>query len=168
MKAKLLCVLLLIAIIPSMTSCSPEALNSVSTTNVSATTKIVGYTYSASEMEAMALINEYRVSKGLNVLKDINYISVKAEEHDVNMIAVNTVSHDGFVTRSDELMKVLGAKNVGENVAFNYATSKAVFTAWLNSPSHKANIEGDYTNFGMSIRTDATGRKYYTNIFVKI
>ncbi|MFI0492307.1 CAP domain-containing protein [Flavobacterium sp.] len=168
MKAKLLCVLLLVAMTTTMISCSPEALNSVSTTNVSSTTKIAEYTYNTSEIETMALINDYRVSIGLKALKDINYISVKAEEHNNDMIAVNTISHDGFVARSADIMKVLGAVNVGENVAFNYATSQAAFTAWLNSPGHKANIEGDYTNFGMSIRLDSAGRKYYTNIFVKI
>ena len=154
--------------IHTMISCSPDALNSVSTTNVSSTTKIVDYTYNASEIETMALINEYRVSIGLNALKDINYISVKAEEHNNDMIAVNTISHDGFVARSEDIMKVLGATKVGENVAYNYSTSQAAFNAWLNSPGHRENIEGDFTNFGMSIRLDAAGRKYYTNIFIKI
>ena len=37
----------------------------------------------------------------------------------------------------------------------------------LNSAGHKANIEGDFTHFGISIRTNAEGKKYYTNIFVK-
>jgi uncharacterized protein YkwD len=168
MKSKLLRALLFVAMIHTMNSCSPEATNSVSTTNVSSTAKIVDYTYSTSEIETMAIINDYRVSIGLKALKDINYVSVKAEEHTNEMIAVNTISHDGFVARSEDIMKVLGAIKVGENVAYNYATSQAVFNAWLNSPGHKANIVGDFTNFGMSIRLDAAGRKYYTNIFVKI
>jgi uncharacterized protein YkwD len=168
MKAKLLRVLLLVAMITTIISCSPEAQNSASTTNVSSTSTIAEYTYSTFEMETMALINEYRVSKGLNTLKTINYISVKSEEHNNDMIAVNTLSHDGFVTRSEAIMKVLGATNVGENVAYNYASSQSAFNAWLNSPGHKANIEGNFTDFGMSIRLDAAGRKYYTNIFAKI
>ncbi len=167
MKAKLLKVLLLIAIVFTMNSCST---NSTETPVVAVTSalKTVNYDYSTNELDAMNLINDYRASIGLKTLSKINYISVKSEEHDNDMIAVNTISHDGFVTRSEDIMKVLGASNVGENVAFNYATSQAAFTAWLNSPGHKANIEGDYTNFGMSIRLDAAGRKYYTNIFVKI
>ncbi len=168
MKAKLHCVLLLVTMITTMISCSPEAQNSVSATNVSAAAKMVEYTYTTSEIETMALINDYRVSKGLNTLKTINYISVKSEEHNTDMIAVNTLSHDGFVTRSEAIMKALGATNVGENVAYNYATSQSAFNAWLNSPGHKANIEGNFTDFGMSIRLDAAGRKYYTNIFAKI
>jgi uncharacterized protein YkwD len=41
--------------------------------------------------------------------------------------------------------------------------------AWLNSPSHKENIVGKYTHFGIAIRENpTTGNKYYTNIFAKI
>ena len=167
MSIKLLRALLLVAMIHTLNSCSPDAKNSVTTSTVTAAIN-VDYTYSAPEMETLTLINNYRVSIGLNSLKDINYISVKAEEHNTEMIAVNKVSHDGFVTRSEDLMKVLGAVKVGENVAYNFATSQAAFNAWLNSPTHKANIEGDYTNFGISIKSDSAGRKYYTNIFVKI
>jgi hypothetical protein len=35
--------------------------------------------------------------------------------------------------------------------------------AWLASPSHKANIEGNHTHFGIAIKENpANGRKYYT------
>ncbi|MFZ4679488.1 MAG: CAP domain-containing protein [Flavobacterium sp.] len=65
-------------------------------------------------------------------------------------------------------MKYLGAKRVSENIAFNYQTAESAMSAWLNSPGHKANIEGDFTHFGISITADeATGKKYYTNMFIK-
>ena len=57
---------------------------------------------------------------------------------------------------------------VSENIAYNYNSAQSVLTAWLNSPTHKQNIEGDFTDFGISIRVNSTGKKYYTNIFVKI
>ncbi|MNY65131.1 hypothetical protein D3C86_2023500 [compost metagenome] len=67
------------------------------------------------------------------------------------------------------MTNVLGAKRVGENVAYNYKTPEAAVRAWLDSPGHKENIVGDYTHFGLSVTTDAaTGKKYYTNIFVKL
>ncbi|KQB39786.1 Allergen V5/Tpx-1 family protein [Flavobacterium aquidurense] len=85
------------------------------------------------------------------------------------MIANNVVDHNDFTSRSNNIMSVLGAKKVGENVAYNYKTSEAAVKAWLESPGHKENIEGDYTHFGLSVTTDSkTGKKYYTNIFVKI
>ena len=166
MKAKLLRVLLLVAIVYSMNSCSSDSSEAPSSST--ATMKVMDYSYDSSELEAMNLINTYRVSVGLNELQQINHISYKSEEHDHYMIRNNVVNHNDFVARSENLISVLGAKRVGENIAYNYNSSQSVVNAWLNSPTHKENIEGDYTHFGISIRTNPDGKKYYTNIFVKI
>jgi uncharacterized protein YkwD len=166
MKAKLLRVLLLVAVIFTMNSCSPDS--SEDPTSVALTQQVMTYTYSPSEIETMALINAYRVSIGLNELKEINHISYKSEEHDEYMIAKNVVNHDDFVSRSQNIMRVLGAKSVSENIAYNYNSPKAALDAWLKSPSHKENIEGNFTHFGLSIRVNPDGKKYYTNIFAKI
>jgi uncharacterized protein YkwD len=166
MNAKLLRVLLLVATIFTLNSCSSDSAETTDSDNSNA--KVMSYTYDATELEAMDLINEYRVSVGLNALQQINHISFKSEEHDNYMIANNVVNHNNFVSRSENLISVLGAKRVGENVAYNYNTPKAALTAWLNSPSHKENIVGNYTHFGIAIKTNADGKKYYTNIFAKI
>ena len=166
MKAKLLRVLLLVAIVYSMNSCSSDSSEAPSSST--ATMKVMDYSYDSSELEAMNLINTYRVSVGLNALQQINHISYKSEEHDHYMIRNNVVNHNDFVARSENLISVLGAKRVGENIAYNYNSSQSVVNAWLNSPTHKENLEGDYTHFGISIRTNPDGKKYYTNIFVKI
>ena len=166
MKAKLLRVLLLVAVVFTMNSCSSDSSEAPSSST--ATMKVMDYSYDSSELEAMNLINTYRVSVGLNALQQINHISYKSEEHDHYMIRNNVVNHNDFVARSENLISVLGAKRVGENIAYNYNSSQSVVNAWLNSPTHKENIEGDYTHFGISIRTNPDGKKYYTNIFVKI
>jgi uncharacterized protein YkwD len=166
MKAKLLRVLLLVAVVYTMNSCSSDSSEAPSSST--STMKVMDYSYDSSELDAMNLINTYRVSVGLNALQQINHISYKSEEHDNYMISNNVVNHNDFVARSENLISVLGAKRVGENIAYNYNTSQSVVNAWLNSPTHKENIEGDYTHFGISIRTNPDGKKYYTNIFVKI
>jgi uncharacterized protein YkwD len=131
--------------------------------------EVMNYTYISSELETMALINAYRISIGLNALEKINHISYKSEEHNNYMIANNVVNHDDFVARSQNIIKVLGASKVSENIAYNYNSPKAVFKAWMNSPKHKAIIVGNYTHFGISIRENpVNGKKYYTNIFAKI
>ena len=166
MKAKLLRVLLLVAIVFTMNSCSADS--SEDPTTPASTQKAMDYTYNQSEIETMALINAYRSSIGLNELKEINHISYKSEQHDNYMIINNVVNHDDFVSRSENIIKVLGAKRVGENIAYNYNTPKAVIEAWLKSPAHRENIEGNFTHFGLSIRVNPDGKKYYTNIFAKI
>lgn len=166
MKAKLLRVLLLVAIVFTMNSCSSDS--DENPTSQASNEKAMSYTYNPTELETMALVNAYRVSIGLNELKEINHISYKSEEHDHYMIANNVVNHDDFVSRSENIMKVLGAKKVAENIAYNYNSPQAAVAAWLKSPSHKANIEGNFTHFGLAIRVSAEGKKYYTNIFAKI
>lgn len=167
MKIKLLRALLLVAVICTMNSCSSDASDSTSVDTTSQ--KVVNYTYNASEIETMNLINAYRVSIGLNALEKINHMSYKSEEHDNYMIANNVVNHNDFVARSENIIKVLGAKSVSENIAFNYSSPQAALNAWLASPGHKENIEGNFTHFGISIRENpVTGKKYYTNIFAKI
>jgi uncharacterized protein YkwD len=167
MKINLLRTLLIFSVICTLNSCSSD--DSTSSVADVSSMKVAEYTYNATELQTMSLINTYRVSIGLNPLEKINHISYKSEEHDNYMIANNVVNHNDFVARSENIMKVLGAKTVSENIAYNYSTPQAALNAWLASPGHKDNIEGDFTHFGISIRENpANGRKYYTNIFAKI
>ncbi|MDI5950109.1 CAP domain-containing protein [Flavobacterium yafengii] len=167
MKSNVFPVLLLVVIVHATASCSSDNLELQD--DKTSSTQEINYTYISSELETMELINAYRVSMGLNALEKINYLSYKSEEHNKYMIANNSVSHNNFVVRSQNIINVLRAKKVGENIAYNYNSPQAVFDAWMNSPRHKENIIGDYTHFGISIRENsANGKKYYTNIFAKI
>lgn len=148
----------------SLTSCSSDSEN-VSNSNSIETVK--NYSHSALELDLLDEINAYRVSQGLNALQIIEHISYKSSEHNQYMISVQNVNHDGFSSRKTNLQLVLGAARVGENVAYGYSTTFSTINAWINSPSHKANLVGDYTHFGVSIKTDADGKKYYTNMFIK-
>lgn len=165
MKTKLLNAILPLVFILTLVSCSNDSSDDLAPATDAAV--VVDYAYSPDETALADLINEYRVSQGLNPLQTINHISYKAEEHDNYMIANKVVNHDQFEERSRNIMQVLGAVKVNENVAYNYSTPHSVLTAWLASPGHKANIEGDFTHFGISIRVSAEGKKYYTNIFMK-
>lgn len=166
MKSNLNLLLLFVPMLYILNSCSPNP-SEITEVNV-ALEKTVVYNYSPDELEAMALINNYRQSIGLKTLGKINYASIKSEEHDIYMIANNVVNHNNFVERSENIKKLTGAKLVSENIAYNYHSAQSVLTAWLNSPAHKDNIEGNFTDFGISIRVNSAGKKYYTNIFVKI
>lgn len=166
MKVQISKLLLFFAVAFLLNSCSSE--NSESE-NISTTPQITipTFTYTPLEDETLSLINSYRVSIGLNELQKNNYISLQSEEHDNYMISKNVPSHDNFNDRLVKISNALGATKVGENVAYNYNTSKAVLDAWLKSPLHKECIEGDYTHFGIAIRVNSEGKKYYTNIFAK-
>lgn len=170
MKSRFFSLIVLFSVLVSMVSCSSDDTTSQETAPSSTNAAVVvNYQYNATELETMALINEYRQSKGLNALEQVHYASKKSEEHDQYMIANNVVDHSSFEARSSDIMKVLNAKKVSENVAYNYNSAQGALNAWLSSEGHRKNIEGDFTHFGIAVKENpATGKKYYTNIFVKI
>jgi uncharacterized protein YkwD len=165
MKKTFLKIVLLALVSISIVSCSKDEVASAPV--VDAAQVNAKYNYSADETQTMQLINDYRASKGLNRLEVIDYISIKSEEHDEYMISTGAMNHNFFQDRAESLIQALGATNVSENLAYNYATPQSVLNAWLNSEGHRENIEGNFTHFGISIRTNAEGKKYYTNMFIK-
>jgi len=119
------------------------------------------------EIEILELINNHRLSIGLNPLNNMNTIKAHAYGHTDYMIDNSQVSHDNFLSRKASLTNQTGASKVGENVAYAYSSSESVVNAWLKSEGHKNIIEGDYTNFDISAEKDTNGKYYYTNIFIK-
>ncbi|MGX7666195.1 CAP domain-containing protein [Flavobacterium pedocola] len=157
----------IIVLLITFASCSSESTEDSSPANSSEYVIKNNYTYSQIELDILNLVNAHRAGLGLNQLEKINHISNVSEEHDQYMIANNTLSHALFAQREDNLRATVGALSVGENVAYNYLTAQSVVTAWLNSPSHKANMEGNYTHCGISVRANADGKLYFTNIFIR-
>ena len=119
------------------------------------------------EIEILELINNHRIEVGLNPLHNLNIIKSVALTHTDYMVEINQVNHDNFFQRRNSLIQNASAVSVSENVAYGYSTAQAVVTAWLNSPSHRENLEGDYTDFDISAEQNSEGRWYYTNIFIK-
>jgi uncharacterized protein YkwD len=145
-------------------SCSTDSLddtaNNVNTNLVVPETKII-------EIEIVELINDYRLSIGLNPLNNMDAIKSQAYSHTGYMIEQDNVSHDYFYQRKSYLVSNVGANIVSENVAYGFTSAESVVNAWLNSDGHRANIEGNYTDFDISAEQNNEGKWYYTNIFVK-
>ena len=119
------------------------------------------------EIEILELINNHRLSMGLNPLHNMDIIKSVAYDHTDYMIEHNQVSHDYFFERKNYLMQNSGAKAVTENVAYGYTSAESVVNAWLKSEGHKENIEGNFTDFDISAEKNVDGKWYYTNIFIK-
>ena len=129
---------------------------------------IYSYTFNQTELEVMQVTNDYRTSIGLNTLLPVQHFGYLCQQHNQYMITTHIISHDFFSERSNNIINTFHSTNVGEVIAYNYTTPTSVLQAWLNSTEHKQIIEGNYTHFGISIREDSNGRKYYTFIFAKI
>jgi uncharacterized protein YkwD len=119
------------------------------------------------EIEILELINNHRLSLGLNPLDDMTIVKSVAYTHTDYMVYNDEVSHANFYARSNYLKQNVGAERVSENVAYGYSSADSVVRAWLKSDGHKANIEGDFTNFDVSAEVNDEGKWYYTNIFIK-
>ena len=119
------------------------------------------------EVEILELINNHRLSLGLNPLAEMDVIKSVAYSHTDYMVDNDEVSHHNFFTRSNYLKSNAGAEKVSENVAFGYSSAESVVRAWIKSEAHKENLEGDFTNFDVSAEKNEDGRWYYTNIFIK-
>lgn len=165
MKATFLKSFLMFAFIITLNSCSSDSAEEL---NPQERVLVTSYDYNDTELDLADKINDYRESIGLNRLELINHVSFKSEEHNEYMISHQVVNHDQFEERAHNIMEVVGAVKVNENIAYNFQAPSGALNAWLNSPGHKANIEGNFTHFGISVTVDEeTGKKYYTNIFVK-
>ncbi|MCL5128463.1 MULTISPECIES: CAP domain-containing protein [unclassified Algibacter] len=145
-------------------SCSTERMDDDSGTIVISEVTMESKTI---EVETLELINDYRLSKGLNPLEDMDIVKSVAYSHTDYMLENNKISHDYFFKRSEYLKSHTGAERVSENVAYGYSSAKTLVTAWLESEGHRHNIEGDFTNFDISAEQNENGRWYYTNIFIK-
>ncbi|MFK7782713.1 CAP domain-containing protein [Psychroserpens sp.] len=119
------------------------------------------------EIEILELINTHRITMGLTPLNNHNTIKAVAYTHTDYMVEVDNVSHDNFFQRKNSLVQNASAVKVSENVAYAFSSAQSVVNAWLNSEGHRANIEGDFTDFDVSAEKNNEGKWYFTNIFIK-
>lgn len=163
--------LFILGVIACMSFASCEAFTELQQTGEIKKKPIRTSTVSEAGMEEsiLDLINQYRKSKGLGILKMHTAISEESRKHSSDM-ANNKVpfSHDGFNTRAKRIEeKIHGVRSVAENVAYGQRSAKEVVEDWIKSPGHKMNIEGNYTQTGIGIAANKKGVLYYTQIFVR-
>jgi uncharacterized protein YkwD len=117
------------------------------------------------EAEVHRLVNEHRAGIGLSALQWNETIAVECRQHSEEMANTNTLNHDGFDERINNIGKTISWSWAGENVAYNYS-AEAVVIAWLNSPGHKSNIESNSNLTGVGVAYDGS-TIYFTQIFIR-
>lgn len=118
----------------------------------------------------MVLVNNHRKKMGLKALTHVDSLALVALEHSHNM-ATKEVSfgHTGFSSRCTDARAAMSGGNLcAENVAMGQRTAEAVFTSWINSSSHRANLEnGRLTHCGLGISQSSSGTYYWTHLFLE-
>ena len=113
------------------------------------------------------LLNTHREKNALKPLKCDLEASRVIGLH-VDWMLINGIKHDRFADRLGYLMNK-GVKSAGEILAYKHRSPKTAFSAFLNSETHKKQINvGSWDAFGISIKTDSSGKKYYGILFIEI
>ena len=115
----------------------------------------------AAASAALDLVNQERAAAGLSALSWSNGLAAAASVRAKEIVTV--FSH----TRPDgsDWWTVDGNIMFGENLAEFYNTPESVVQAWMNSPTHRANIlEGEYLTCGISIY-EVNGDWYWAQEF---
>ena len=116
----------------------------------------------ATEAEFLNLINSSRAAAGLPPLNIDSGLQAHARKHTQDMMDANELFHSSAA----ELRAAAGTgwTKVGENVGRGGSPS-VLHQAFMNSPSHRANILGDYNYVGIGTGTK-DGTLYVTVVFM--
>lgn len=119
------------------------------------------------ENELLSVVNDYRISLGYNALDFSQEAYEYAGLHNDYMISKGSLSHDNFSARASGIASEVGAEYVAENVAKDYDTAVEAFEGWLSSSNHKKTMEDEFTHTAVSVKKDANGKFYFTQLFFR-
>lgn len=126
---------------------------------------------SALERQVHELVNQHRTAIGLEPLLYSEEVAAVARQHSRNM-AKGFVGHghEGAEERGRSLSSIIPYSEFGENVGGNThnaaSTAQAAVTGWLNSPGHRANIEGQFDTTGIGVARGSS-TFFFTQIFLR-
>lgn len=119
------------------------------------------------EQDLLTVVNDHRNSINLNELAFSEIAYKYANKHTDYMISKGSISHDNFSARASSINSEVAVQMVAENVAKDYDTAMEAFEGWYNSSSHKKTMEGDFTHTAVSVKKDANGDLFFTQLFYK-
>lgn len=118
---------------------------------------VLGTHSNISPTELLSITNDYRRENGLGPLRLDSDLSQAAAGKATDMFAKNYWAHiapDGVTPWSFILNSGYEYLYAGENLARGYSTAQDVVRAWMDSPTHRANmLSKDYSDVGFAIAT---------------
>ncbi len=117
------------------------------------------------EWQMRDLVNNFRALYHQPALPLSAELTAKAQAWSDHMMFTDSMVHSNtyYGTLSTGVSSGWGA--IGENIAYNYSVANAEI-ALQNSPPHKANLIGDWTEMGLGISSGPDGRIWVTQVFV--
>jgi len=123
------------------------------------------------EKKIHQLINQYRTSANLSLLKLDERISQIAREHSEAMLNKQVpLGNCGFKERIRKIARFVPNKSASENVAFyrgNPVSEEIIVQFWLKSEKHRKTIQGDYNLTGIGVAKNSDDKYFITQIFIR-
>lgn len=133
----------------------PIDTSSTTTTTTTSTTIALPPDVDASwREEVLFLTNTERLKEGLEPLLHCGNLHRAAQTHAKAMKDQNFFEHDNPFTGdgpSDRAVQAGYQSGAGENIAMGYQSPREVVRGWMNSPGHRENILGSYSDIGIGI-----------------
>lgn len=114
----------------------------------------------AAQAEVMLCMTNFaRGTAGLAPLALSRQLQHAAEQKSADIVNCDDFSHEAcgrpFTFWDQRYGYLKGCWKAGENIAWGtgtYSSVRSIFTAWLESPEHHANILGPYKEIGLALR----------------
>lgn len=105
-------------------------------------------------VEIIKLVNGERLKNSLSILTPNSALNRAAQLKVDDMVKNNYFAHTSPSGKTAAQFRVEGGYNgylTGENLAVLFKTASEIVAAWMNSPTHKANIlQGGYKDIGVA------------------
>ncbi len=102
------------------------------------------------QSQFLCLINQYRVSNGLNPLTENTTLDKVAADYSGYMALTGRFSH--YMPNGETYEGRCAAAGIschGENLAYGFTSAQNLFDLWKASPDHNANMLGQYSQIGI-------------------
>ena len=119
----------------------------------------------SAQLKAMACMTNYaREASGLKPLARSRPLTRAAAHKSTDILSCDEFSHEACGREVTYWMKrfgyLKGCWSAGENIGYGtggLGTVRGIFTAWMDSPGHRANILGEFREIGIGRRVGTLG-----------
>jgi uncharacterized protein YkwD len=118
--------------------------------------------------EVVRAHNRLRAAAKLPRLAISTKLTAAAERHAKDMAAHEKLAHKGSDGSSPiDRIKAEGYpyRRAGENIAAGRFNSERLMKGWVDSPHHKKNILGSFSQIGVACATGESGKRYWCVTF---
>jgi uncharacterized protein YkwD len=118
--------------------------------------------------EVVEAHNRIRAAAKLPALETSERLQAAAQAHAEDMAARRKMTHEGSRgSRPIDRIKAKGYpyRRAGENIAAGFHSVDRLMKGWMDSPRHKRNILGGFSQIGVGCAIDEDGKRYWCVTF---